>query len=81
VLLSKNRMEDYTSLKGLQIITSLNERELPLMPLKEILDDAADEVERKTDPTIKVTACEDKIVVEDFCAGGISGTKDMKTLL
>lgn|GEM_PF-1549759 len=65
MLLSKNRMEDYTSLKGLQIITSLDKHELPLMPPKEILDDAADEAERKTDPTIKVTTREDKIVVED----------------
>ena len=65
VLLSRYRVEDYTSLNGIKIITSLSKYELPLMPLKEILDDAADEVERKMNPSVSVATSDDKIVVED----------------
>jgi len=35
------------------------------MPIKETLDDAADEVERKADPLIKVTTGDDRFTVED----------------
>ena len=52
-------------MRGIQTITALSFSDLPMLPLKEIIDNATDAAEKRKDPFVKVWFEDDKLIVED----------------